>query len=145
MIKTPFMPPLNSKWRLTNDVRMPDNFFTRQDHQVTFGIMGAWDWLKSVNRDKEPGKDWIPDYQAYEKTVWPDGLTIPAGTVISFNRYHASNSGWVQITLQFIASPDPRLTPKKRGGKGKGPMRFYVKLDEFNMLGELEEASDVCD
>jgi hypothetical protein len=63
-------------------------------------------------------------------------------SVVSFNRYHASTWGDVQMTLQFITSPDPMLTPKKQGGKGKGHMRFYVDLDELNSLGELEYVHD---
>lgn len=145
MNRAPFMPPLNSRWRLTQDVIMPDSFFYRIDNESALGLPSAWSWLSAENRTREEGNKWVEDYQAYLRSLWPDGVVIPAGTVVSFNRYHASNSGDMQMTLHFIISPDPRLTPRKRGGKGKGRMRFYLNLDEFNSLGELEDASDVHD
>jgi hypothetical protein len=130
MIRIPFMPPLNSWWRLTGDVNLPRRFVDAYDNN---DLMDHVHGLPGYH-----GYTGTDNYYTWRRTQLPDQFLIPAGTVISFNRYHASNSGDVTMTLQFIASPDALLTPKKRGGKGKGPMRFYVNLDEFNLLGELE-------
>ena len=107
------MPPLNSLWVFTEDWPLPSGMVTRYGNEELF-------------------KTNLGQAQLNEM-----GPVIPAGTVVSFNRYHASNSGDVQMTLQFYRSPNPYMTPKKRGGKGKGPMRFYLNLEEFNSLGEM--------
>lgn len=140
LARTPFMPPLNSLWMLTRDVPVTEALLNRYDNdtlQQSAGLVSLNDWLnREGNRNSE---GWVPRWHEFNKEQLERlAPTLPAGTIISFNRYHASNSGDVAITLQFYRSPDPRFTPKKRGGKGKGAMRFYVNLDEFNSLGEME-------
>ena len=145
MNRTPFMPPLNSKWRLTRDVELPTSFLKRYANQDLvdhrYALKTVHQWLDEPG-NRTTDQEWIKNWHAFDATQRPETFLIPAGTVVSFNRYHASNSGDVQMTLQFIASPDLMLTPKKQGGKGKGHMRFYVNLDEFNSLGELEYVHD---
>jgi hypothetical protein len=141
--KTPFMPPLNSWWRLVNEVKFPFVGITYGNDEFLdnmFGTLRPHEWLNAnPGMRDDNGSIWVPLYHQYLADKRPPELVIPAGTVFSFNRYHASNSGAVNMTLQFIASPDPFLTPKKRGGKGKGAMRFYVNLDQFNSLGEMQQ------
>lgn len=140
--RIPFMPPLNSFWRFKSDFALLD-IADRYGNGDTFQCeLSQWPEFKDFDWSKGQW-EWTPaKHEAYDK--WKEeqlaryGGCIPAGTVVSFNRYHASNSGDVQMTLQFYSSPNPFLTPKKRGGKGKGPMRFYINLDQFNLLGEME-------
>jgi hypothetical protein len=138
--RIPFMPPLNSLWVFKHDLVMPHSIISRYGNdmfEACYGLKNLHVWLDETGKRNDP--DWVPQWHAFNATQLAAlNAVIPAGTVVSFNRYHASNSGDVQMTLQFYRSPDPRLTPKKRGGKGKGPMRFYVNLDEFNSLGEME-------
>jgi len=136
------MPPLNSRWRLLNDWALPNDLRDDYCNRDMFGT-GTRDWQKAHNLVGQYPTDWLDRYLAWVATK--DHIIVPAGTVFQFNRYHASNSGGVQITLQFIVSPDPALTPRKRGGKGRGFMRLYLQLENFNSLGEMEDASDVTD
>ena len=138
------MPPLNSLWVFTQDWAVPALCLTRYGNDTlkeSFGAPDLHKWLEG-RADRDSGK-WVEHWHAFNNAeVAKINPIIPAGTVVSFNRYHASNSGDVEMTLQFHSSPAKHLTPKKRKGTGKGHMRFYLNLDEFNSLGEMEPFTD---
>lgn len=135
------MPPLNSMWVFTQDFPLTNEIIKRYQNDVfeeSFGLTNLHVWIAEVG-NPQFGDKWPPEWHKMrDAEITELNAVIPAGTVVSFNRYHASNSGDVQMTLQFYRSPDLRLTPKKRGGTGRGPMRFYLNLAEFNSLGDME-------
>ena len=128
---TPFLPPLDSMWRLTQD---------SASLTETVNSYYNWDFGRMLRAQEDRGKN--EDYAAFlDRTVRKPGAApdvLPAGTVIVFDRYHVSRSGEDQITIRIFASPNLNITPRKQGGKGKGKMQVYLSLADINGLGPLD-------
>ena len=144
MVKV-FLPPLDSMWETTGDWRVVRSFTGRYgngEFMLNMGLAAsASDW---PHRDLAKGWNWDDqmraDYSAWvdEQLNSPQAI-IPAGSIFSMERYHVSRSGEDEVTLKMYRSPRLEICPRKRGGKGKGMMRFYVSLAEFNTFPELQE------
>jgi hypothetical protein len=140
-----WLPPLGSRWELTEDWTLPRSAVTRYDNMdfvKNFGLLSFAEWPEYVNNRG----NWLWDdtkrarYDEWQEEMQLKARAIfPAGTSIQFNRYHVSNSGEDLITMEIVRSPDKRLMIKKRGGTGKGKMRFYTSLAELNTFPELKE------
>lgn len=139
----PFMPPIDSWWRLTEDMHfdmLEVITYKSEDFYVSyFGGYGHVNWVEQTGETLTG--DWPTRYWAWENERTKDGVTLPKGTVLQFDRYHVSRSGEDQITLMVIKSPNEKINPKKMGGKAKGKMRFYLSLKVFNRLGEMEQVN----
>lgn len=144
---TPCMPALDSMWRLTRDMPLRGAMVTSYHNaelRANLGVdvsVSAWgerpdgsnyDW-----REKDPTRR--DRYKAWQnQTLAAANAVFPAGTIIRIERYHVSRSGEDQTTIMLMTSPDPRLCPKKMGGRMKGKGRVYLWLEDFNNLGPVE-------
>lgn len=138
----PFLPPLDSLWELTEDWQVPVPFMTRYgntEFAQCMGIditLGAWPkYGPGYTWDDAARAEWI---EWRNQRMAEGDATIPAGSIFSMERYHVSRSGEDEVTLKMYRSPRLEISPKKRGGKGKGHMRFYVSLAEFNTFPILK-------
>lgn len=140
------IPPLDSQWRLKADWQVPMSFLDRYDNEEmrkNFGInIHPYDWPEYP--DPRPTYGWWDDAKRERFNEWKEEqikanpALMPAGTVIVFDRYHASHSGDHAITVRVLTSPNLLITPKKMGGKGKGKMRCYFHIEELNTMPEVE-------
>lgn len=149
------IPPLDSQWRLKDDWQVPLSFFDRYDNaeiKKNFGLdyLDAHEWPEYKNSlsgnesyhayswwDQDPGRR--ERFAEWKKEKVKDNPPMfPKGTVIVFDRYHASHSGDHAITVRVLTSPNLLITPKKMGGKGKGKMRCYFHINELNSMPEIE-------
>lgn len=144
---TPRMLPIDSMWRLTTDVPLRgavvSNYYN-DELEKNLGIdlsVDAWGerptsapygWWDEDPMRRDRYAKWQQD------TLLAADIKFPAGTIIRIERYHVSRSGEDQITIMLMVSPDPRLCPKKMGGRMKGKGRVYLWLEDFNNLGPVE-------
>lgn len=139
-----FIPPLDTVVKLLRDVPIRRTLLTDYDSEIGPSMfpdvpLTAHQWLKH-HHPKHTGA-WSQamrdDHDAYIKGKIGTPV-FPAGTVFVFDRYHVSHSGTEQITVRLLASPDPRLTPRKAGGTLKGKGRLYLTVKDLNTFGEVE-------
>jgi hypothetical protein len=122
MIKEIFVPPLDTRLRLTRDWHIPN-----------LGGYGAGDEVMTLLRGMEKfniaqGYD-KDEYGKWLEKLWERKTEVFArGTVFDVKRYHIGQSGQ-KISLKFVSSPDmPKLAKKS----------LYVTVDQFNSLREAE-------
>lgn len=150
------IPPLDSQWRLLGDWPVPLTFLNRYDNvemKKNFGVeIDNLDWPEYRNglgpnetyhaygwRQADPTRyDRCREWQQEQLRNMDSPPCLPKGTVIVFDRYHASHSGDHAITVRVLTSPNLLITPKKMGGKGKGKMRCYFHISELNSMPEVE-------
>lgn len=142
MIKSLWMPPLDTKIRLLTDVSIPAHILTKgYDNPIPVSLD------KDLHPHAWPGYATMPngpwdDTKRAEYALWvaeqSEGVVFPAGTVFVFDRYHVSHSGSEEITLRILFSPDPLLSPKKQGGKLKGTGRVYFTTADLNTFNDVE-------
>lgn len=135
-----FVPPLNSQWKLLNPYQPADEILKNYSNEtLTTGIgldltIRMWGGNTNVSHI-----DWVPDYHHWvRETIAHDPIVFPTGTIFQFNRYHFSNSGSQEATLEIISSPKKRFSPKKAGGTAKGKLRLYLNLAQLNDFPEIE-------
>jgi hypothetical protein len=135
-MRKPFLPPLGSRWRLPFAHPLSPsilNVYSGQDFRMN---------IRQVHGVVQPPDVVYPAFQGLATVPNPALDFLPADTIIQFNRYHVSNSGENEITLEVLFSPNPWLIPRNRGGKGKGKMRFYVRLEDLNEFPEMEPVNE---
>lgn len=149
---TPMLLPIDSMWRLTTDVPLRGamvSSYYNAELRDNFGVkLEVSDWGE---RPDGVGYGWWDEdplrRDRYAK--WQDdqlaaaNIVFPKGTIIRMERYHVSRSGEEQITIMLIISPDPRICPKKMGGRAKGKGRVYLWVVDYNALGPLEPVTDL--
>ena len=120
-----FIPPLKSKVRLLTDAVVPVMHESRN-----FTI------LKALGKTR--AKD------SWTIARWDDppkfsDVPLPAGTVLSIDRYYIRNGSeeFDSLTFRIVSSPEPKLMKPKH--------RFWLKLADVNNLDATFEAEEKAD
>lgn len=138
-----FLPPLDSRWRLEHDFVPDDRFKADRDNEETLWgepkyNFDAFTADTGISTDSQAWVNAYHDWKAKKRVERGFDGTLPAGTIIQIERYHVSRSGENQITIKVLLSPSKFLTPKKQKGVMRGAGRLYFRLEQFNLLGQIE-------
>lgn len=133
-----WFPKRHNWYRLTADWAIPPTVRHHHDNMQTLtGRTWSQHWT-DFDEKKVPISSQVQDFSDYVVFDLPPRAVpvLVKGTVFELERLYGDTE---RATLRILASPEPRLNPRKHGGKMAGAGRLYMSFDDFLTFPEVED------